>query len=242
MKSIQQHENCAERNYAAQNQLIFPLFHINALNERIDTWKCAGDVVKATLKTFEGFPLSFQVLLGFDCNGYLVVDQVVGAKIIGNFILMLKFYCVLMQLQFSPGQMLALLGEHVTTAQGRRSWRCHESTSPEQFFTLDLYRMILCDFVEFGAIRVKNIPVSGESVNHRCARCGKTCHMLIELGEFTQHVFNFHRNCLIAEFTAVKQRRRIGWWEWSRWAADFTQCDELHVDIELEISRLLTDV
>lgn len=60
MKGIQQHQDRAERNDPTENQLIFALLYVDALQKRIDTRKVVGQVVKSILKPLKGLPLTFQ--------------------------------------------------------------------------------------------------------------------------------------------------------------------------------------
>lgn len=53
MESVEQHQNCAERNDRSENQLIFALLNVDALQEGIDAGKGVGEVVETILKTLE---------------------------------------------------------------------------------------------------------------------------------------------------------------------------------------------
>lgn len=60
MKGIQQHQDRTERNDPTENQLIFALLYVDALQKRIDTRKVVGQVVESILKPLKGLPLTFQ--------------------------------------------------------------------------------------------------------------------------------------------------------------------------------------
>lgn len=84
MESIHQHQNCTECNDRSENQLILTLLDVNALHKRIDSGKSVCEIVEAVLESFEGFPLTLQVLLCLYCYRNLVVYQVVRAEIINK--------------------------------------------------------------------------------------------------------------------------------------------------------------
>jgi len=144
MKSIKEHEDCANGDYSSQNQLIFPLLNVDALYEGIDSWESVGEIVEAILKPLEGTTLPLQRLLRLDRYAYLVVYQIMRV-----------------------GYMLAFLDVHVTSAQVGSSIRIvHQTGSPEKLFSLDLNCVILCDFVKLSSIRMENVSMAIQCVHH----------------------------------------------------------------------------
>lgn len=80
VEGIEQHENRAEGDDATENQLIFALFDVDALDERIYSRKSIREIVESILKPLECFALPFEGLLSLNRYTDLVVYQVVGAK------------------------------------------------------------------------------------------------------------------------------------------------------------------
>jgi hypothetical protein len=79
VESIEQHENRAECNDTREDELVFPLFDVDALDERIDPRKGVCEIVESILKPFERFTLRLERFICFNSYTDLVINQVVGA-------------------------------------------------------------------------------------------------------------------------------------------------------------------
>lgn len=138
--------------------------------------------------------------------------------------------CVLLQIHVPPAE----------SGRGRWTHRRAQPGAPQQFFPLHPRCVVCLYFEKFLPIAVQNLPVPLQDVHDGGARSRNLGHLLVQPGQFVQHLFNLQRQRL--KDVIAQKGCRIGWSSGrGRCRRSYlVERNQLQVDVVLQVTGLLS--